>query len=328
MKSSILLSFFCVSVSSLEHSGRDKILEYRFEKHAEGPYSYRFQTAQGVDREETAERLYEGTEFETLFLRGSYQYYGPDQKLYTITYTADDNGFHPEGEHIEVPPYVPWPSKIELISNTDTTTEYLQASRYPQQPNSLNQFRNPKRRKNSPSSELLEKSVDDGRRPSIYLTTPKTIYQESMLEEKSEFGDFKAELPSRKRLNTQPMKKFHIATSTLPPRIEGNFLESQNRVQFFSQRSPGVFTSPKPPNHDSNFIPGVTNRYIPSTSESPKEYQDEAEISKVLANFDSNKNSNVILFGSRIAKRDYRSKIAREAGKIQKEPGLDRFKKT
>lgn len=41
-------------------------------------------------------------------VNGSYSYMGPDGVFYKVRYTADDQGFHPEGDHIKVPPFVPW----------------------------------------------------------------------------------------------------------------------------------------------------------------------------------------------------------------------------
>lgn len=41
-------------------------------------------------------------------VKGSYSYTGDDGVVYSVRYTADDNGFHPEGDHIKVPPFVPW----------------------------------------------------------------------------------------------------------------------------------------------------------------------------------------------------------------------------
>ncbi|CAH1278918.1 unnamed protein product [Diabrotica balteata] len=37
-----------------------------------------------------------------------FAYPGPDGVMYEVRYTADDQGFHPEGDHIKVPPFVPW----------------------------------------------------------------------------------------------------------------------------------------------------------------------------------------------------------------------------
>lgn len=38
---------------------------------------------------------------------GIYYYVGPDQVKYTVTYTADDDGFKPSGEHLPTPPPIP-----------------------------------------------------------------------------------------------------------------------------------------------------------------------------------------------------------------------------
>lgn len=39
--------------------------------------------------------------------QGGYSYMGDDGKVYTVTYTADENGFHAQGAHIPTPPPVP-----------------------------------------------------------------------------------------------------------------------------------------------------------------------------------------------------------------------------
>lgn len=40
-------------------------------------------------------------------MSGSFSYTGPDGAQYTITYTADEAGFHPEGAHLPTPPPIP-----------------------------------------------------------------------------------------------------------------------------------------------------------------------------------------------------------------------------
>ncbi|KAK6623213.1 hypothetical protein RUM43_009065 [Polyplax serrata] len=39
--------------------------------------------------------------------RGAYSYVGDDGQTYTVTYTADETGFHAEGAHLPVAPPVP-----------------------------------------------------------------------------------------------------------------------------------------------------------------------------------------------------------------------------
>lgn len=39
--------------------------------------------------------------------RGAYSYTGDDGQVYTVTYTADENGFHAQGAHLPTPPPMP-----------------------------------------------------------------------------------------------------------------------------------------------------------------------------------------------------------------------------
>lgn len=38
---------------------------------------------------------------------GSYSYTGPDGNQYAISYTADENGYRPQGAHLPTPPPIP-----------------------------------------------------------------------------------------------------------------------------------------------------------------------------------------------------------------------------
>lgn len=42
-----------------------------------------------------------------LVQQGAYSYWGPDKKLYTVRYIADETGFHAFGDHIPQAPAVP-----------------------------------------------------------------------------------------------------------------------------------------------------------------------------------------------------------------------------
>lgn len=43
----------------------------------------------------------------SLQVSGSYSYVGDDGQTYTVTYTADENGYHAEGAHLPTPPPIP-----------------------------------------------------------------------------------------------------------------------------------------------------------------------------------------------------------------------------
>ncbi|KAK2583296.1 hypothetical protein KPH14_009298 [Odynerus spinipes] len=66
-----------------------------------GGYNYGYELSNGQHHEESAELKYAGTEDEALAVRGSFSWVDPvTNQRYTITYVADETGFHPQGEHI------------------------------------------------------------------------------------------------------------------------------------------------------------------------------------------------------------------------------------
>lgn len=70
--------------------------------------TYRFDTSDGIHRDEKGELKDRGTEDEAIIVHGSFSFPGADGVVYTVKYTADENGFHPEGDHFTVPAFVPW----------------------------------------------------------------------------------------------------------------------------------------------------------------------------------------------------------------------------
>lgn len=62
--------------------------------------SHRLETSDGQRRQESAELRNVGTDRQSLAVHGSYSYIAPDGNEYVVSYTADEFGFHPEGEHI------------------------------------------------------------------------------------------------------------------------------------------------------------------------------------------------------------------------------------
>ncbi|KAF2900500.1 hypothetical protein ILUMI_05690 [Ignelater luminosus] len=90
------------------NSAAARILDYQFDNIGTGPYRFAFASSDGIERREEGNLINPNTEDEALVVVGSYSYIGPDGVTYTVKYTADQNGFHPEGDHISVPPFVPW----------------------------------------------------------------------------------------------------------------------------------------------------------------------------------------------------------------------------
>ncbi|KAL2723274.1 flexible cuticle protein 12-like [Vespula maculifrons] len=66
-----------------------------------GGYNYGYELSNGQHHEESAELTNAGTENEALAVRGSFGWVDPvTNQRYTVSYVADENGFHPVGEHL------------------------------------------------------------------------------------------------------------------------------------------------------------------------------------------------------------------------------------
>uniref|UniRef100_T1I4D3 Insect cuticle protein n=2 Tax=Rhodnius prolixus TaxID=13249 RepID=T1I4D3_RHOPR len=74
----------------------------------DGTYSYSYETGNGITAQESGRQSsVPGPEGPGTAAQGSYSYKGPDGQTYTITYTADENGFQAQGAHLPTPPPIP-----------------------------------------------------------------------------------------------------------------------------------------------------------------------------------------------------------------------------
>ncbi|XP_076640697.1 larval cuticle protein 65Ag1-like [Halictus rubicundus] len=66
-----------------------------------GNYKYGFELSDGSSKQEAAELVDGGTDGKFLKVQGSYSFVDPATNVvYTVNYVADENGFHPSGEHL------------------------------------------------------------------------------------------------------------------------------------------------------------------------------------------------------------------------------------
>ncbi|XP_029162579.1 endocuticle structural glycoprotein SgAbd-4-like [Nylanderia fulva] len=74
----------------------------------DGTYSYNYETGNGIQAREEGQlvKTADGKD-EALLVQGSFSYPDPDGRLVALSYVADENGFHPAGEHLPVGPPVP-----------------------------------------------------------------------------------------------------------------------------------------------------------------------------------------------------------------------------
>ncbi|KAL0870107.1 hypothetical protein ABMA27_006263 [Loxostege sticticalis] len=68
---------------------------------SEQGYHFAYDTENGIQAEET------GVEANGIQAQGGYSYTGDDGQVYSVRYTADVNGFQPQGAHLPTPPPIP-----------------------------------------------------------------------------------------------------------------------------------------------------------------------------------------------------------------------------
>ncbi|XP_036144994.1 pupal cuticle protein 20 [Monomorium pharaonis] len=84
------------------HGQEIPIISYSSENIGDGNYQYSYETGNGISVQETGHQ-----QGESESVSGSFSYTGPDGMQYSITYTADEYGFHPQGAHLPTPPPIP-----------------------------------------------------------------------------------------------------------------------------------------------------------------------------------------------------------------------------
>lgn len=98
----------------------------------DGSYNYQFDTTNGIAQQESGV----GGHYAT----GSSQFYTPEGELIQLTYTADENGFQPQGAHLPTPP--PIPEAILKSLEYIRTHPYHEEQHYQQQQPAKQQYGN------------------------------------------------------------------------------------------------------------------------------------------------------------------------------------------
>ncbi|KAH0954541.1 hypothetical protein HN011_001740 [Eciton burchellii] len=64
-------------------------------------YQFGYELSNGETRQESAQLVNAGQENASLAVRGSFSWVDPETNVrYSVNYVADENGFHPEGQHL------------------------------------------------------------------------------------------------------------------------------------------------------------------------------------------------------------------------------------
>ncbi|RVE42117.1 hypothetical protein evm_013229 [Chilo suppressalis] len=83
------------------------ILRYENVNNGDGTYRYSYDTGNGISAHESGSPRAPGPEGPAVTAEGGFSYRAPDGQQISLSYTADEKGFHPTGSHIPTPPPVP-----------------------------------------------------------------------------------------------------------------------------------------------------------------------------------------------------------------------------
>ncbi|KAG6450248.1 hypothetical protein O3G_MSEX006458 [Manduca sexta] len=73
----------------------------------DGTYRFSYDTPNGISAHESGAPRAQGPEGPAVTAEGGFSYRTPDGQQISLTYTADENGFHPVGSHLPTPPPIP-----------------------------------------------------------------------------------------------------------------------------------------------------------------------------------------------------------------------------
>ncbi|CAH0730558.1 unnamed protein product, partial [Brenthis ino] len=100
----IVVLFAAITLTTSQKT--DAILRNDFDgPHVDGSYKWAIQTEGGIYHEQRGS--VQNNEAQNLLVEGQYQYTAPDGQVIRLLYTADENGFHPVGDHLPTPPPIP-----------------------------------------------------------------------------------------------------------------------------------------------------------------------------------------------------------------------------
>ncbi|KAK2716202.1 pupal cuticle protein 20-like [Artemia franciscana] len=102
----VIAAVLALSCAAPQDAAPVQIVEQEQEVNGDGSYQFSFKTEDGVSRSESGViKELPGDEDGDLGVsqEGSFSYTAPDGQVITLTFTADENGFNPTGDHLPQP---------------------------------------------------------------------------------------------------------------------------------------------------------------------------------------------------------------------------------
>ncbi|XP_013187021.1 endocuticle structural glycoprotein SgAbd-2 [Amyelois transitella] len=108
MKSFVVLSAVLAVAFAQAQQYTIPIISYQQDSNVDGSYQYSYETGNGIAAQERGYLKNAGIkDAEAQVAEGSFSYTSPEGVPISLRYTADENGFRPEGAHLPTPPPIP-----------------------------------------------------------------------------------------------------------------------------------------------------------------------------------------------------------------------------
>nr|XP_049704271.1 endocuticle structural glycoprotein ABD-4-like [Helicoverpa armigera] len=105
----------------------DQIVRQDFEgPNDDGSYRWALQTSGGIFHEQKGSLQPDSAGEPSLLVQGQYQYTAPDGQIINVLYTAGENGFVAQGDHIPTPPPIPPAIQraLDYLATKPPSTDY------------------------------------------------------------------------------------------------------------------------------------------------------------------------------------------------------------
>lgn len=103
----LIVSFVAVALTASIEKNVVPIVSQESEVDYSGKFHYSYESGDGSKVQEVGELKNFDKDNAGEVVSGDFQYTGDDGKTYKVSYTADENGYRPQGEHIpQVPPLI------------------------------------------------------------------------------------------------------------------------------------------------------------------------------------------------------------------------------
>ncbi|CAH0691724.1 unnamed protein product [Spodoptera exigua] len=83
------------------------IVSSSYDIEPQGEYKYSYETGNGIYGQSAGVLKNANSEYPYLAVSGGYKYTSPEGQPIELTFTADENGYQPQGSHLPVPPEIP-----------------------------------------------------------------------------------------------------------------------------------------------------------------------------------------------------------------------------